>query len=68
MLYKKSENYFDFLAEDEELLVDFLAEDEEDFLDEEDLQEQLQPLEICSTAILQKYSSCPCGHPAFCQL
>ncbi len=64
---KKPEIYFDFL--EEVLFEDFFEELEEDFLEEElDLQEQLQPVEICSTAILQKYSSCPCGQPAFCQL
>ncbi len=53
----RSKNYFDFLAEDF-LAEDFLAQEEvleeDDFLAQEDL---LQPLESCSTAIDQKYSS-----------
>ena len=63
-----SKNYLDFLA-----LVDFLlvldfkehleADFEVDFLVQEDL---LQHWESCSTAIDQKYSSLPCGQPAFC--
>lgn len=58
----------------EEVLAaaDFVAEADfeavEDFL-EEVLQFELQEqLETCSKAKDQKYSSLPCGQPAFCQL
>ena len=72
----KTLNYLeDFLTEEDfEEAETFLAE--EDFLALEDLQEELLfelhldllQLLICSTAIDHKYSSWPCGQPAFCQM
>lgn len=57
----------DFELTELDLLEDFLAEEaqEEELADAFLLQEQLPH---CSIAIVQKYSSWPCGQPAFCQL
>lgn len=64
--YKKI--YLDFFVEAfaEDLLLEvFFALEAETFFVEDLLHLQL---EICSTAKDQKYSSWPCGQPAFCQL
>lgn len=57
--------YLDFFAVDFFVLEAFFAHEDEAFFVQEDLQHFL---ESCSTAIDQKYSSCPKGQPAFCQM